>query len=121
MQLSAELGLHRYLLPFDLRQVPVYRFCLVIVRSRVGGSAAALAATRAGASVAVIAKTDLSEGSTRYAQGGMAAVLDSADSFESHIQDTVEVGRGLSEQAVVEMVVRGGPKAVDACTRARER
>lgn len=107
------LGFDRHLVPFDPRQVPVYRFDLVILGSGVAGSSAALTAARRGLSVALIAKAEIEEGNTRYAQGGMAAVLSDEDSFESHIADTLQVGCGLCETEVVECVVRGAPKAVE--------
>ena len=50
--------------------------------------------------VAVLSKTDLRECSTYYAQGGISAVLDSADSFEAHIEDTLEAGAGLTRFGV---------------------
>ena len=113
MRPSFQLGLHRYLLPFDLRQIPVYRFDIVVLGTGVAGSAAAFAASRAGASVAIVSKTDLAETNTRYAQGGMAAVLAPQDSFESHVADTIQVGCGLCDPSAVEAVVRGGPQAVE--------
>jgi L-aspartate oxidase len=93
--------------------VPLYRFDVVVVGTGVGGSAAALAAADRGASVAVLAKAELRESNTLYAQGGMAAVLAAGDSFDSHIADTLHVGCGLSERAAVECVVHGGPRAVE--------
>ncbi len=112
LQSTATLGLQRYLLPFDPRQVPVYRFDLLVLGSGIGGTAAAVAAAEEGASVAVVSKADLQEGSTRYAQGGMAAVLGANDTFESHVDDTLRVGCGLADRDVVEAVVRGGPEGV---------
>lgn len=113
MQATAKLGLQRYLLPFDPRQVPVYRFDLLVLGAGVAGTAAAMAASAEGASVAVLAKGDLQEGSTRYAQGGMAAVIGPSDTFESHVEDTLGVGCGLADRDVVEAVVRGGPAGVE--------
>jgi len=107
------LNLDRYLVPFSFRQVPVYRFDVVVVGSGGSGSAAALASANRGSAVAVIAKADLRESNTLYAQGGMAAVLAAPDSFEAHIADTMRVGCGLSEREVVECVVRGGPESVE--------
>jgi L-aspartate oxidase len=106
------LALDRHLVPFSFRQVPWYRFDVVVVGSGIAGAAAALAAADEGASVAVLAKADLLESNTLWAQGGIAAVLESPDSFESHIADTLRVGCGLSELDTVECVVRGGPDAV---------
>jgi L-aspartate oxidase len=51
--------------------------------------------------VAVIAKAELSEGSTRYAQGGISAVLAPSDSVESHVDDTLIAGAGLCDPAAV--------------------
>jgi len=107
------VSLDRYLVPFSFRQVPVYRFDVVVVGSGVGGSAAALAAANRGVSVAVVAKADLRESNTLYAQGGLAAVLAKPDSFASHVSDTLHVGCGLSEREAVEAVVRGGPESVE--------
>lgn len=113
VQRFEDLDLDRYLVPFSFRQVPLYRFDVVVVGSGVGGSAAALAAANRGASVAVVAKAELRESNTLYAQGGLAAVLAAPDTFEAHITDTLHVGCGLSERETVDFVVRGGPEAVE--------
>jgi len=62
--------------------------------------------------VTVLAKADLSQGASLYAQGGIAAVLNDDDSFESHIDDTLDAGAGLCHRDVVEFVVRKAPSAV---------
>ncbi len=62
--------------------------------------------------VLVLAKGGLSEGSTAWAQGGIAAVLEEGDTFESHIEDTMVAGAGLNNRATVEMVVENAPKAI---------
>jgi len=62
--------------------------------------------------VAVIAKGALGEGATGWAQGGIAAVLEEGDSFESHVEDTMVAGAGLNDRAVVEHVVTGAPEAI---------
>ena len=62
--------------------------------------------------VAVIAKGALGEGATGWAQGGIAAVLEEGDSFESHINDTMIAGAGLNDRAVVEHVVESAPHAI---------
>jgi L-aspartate oxidase len=54
------------------------------------------------------------ESNTTYAQGGIAAVVDQGrDSFAQHVQDTLASGAGLSDLAVVELVVREGPEVVE--------
>lgn len=107
------LNLDRYLVPFSFRNVPLYRFDVVVLGGGVAGAAAALASANRGASVAVVTKADLRESNTLYAQGGLAAVLASPDTFEAHVTDTLRVGCGLSERETVEVVVRGGPEAIE--------
>lgn len=58
------------------------------------------------AQVIVLSKGPLTEGSTYYAQGGIAAVFDENDSIESHIDDTLIAGAGLCEQQAVEFTTR---------------
>ncbi|RMG37715.1 MAG: L-aspartate oxidase [Gammaproteobacteria bacterium] len=60
----------------------------------------------------IVSKRDLQEGNTLYAQGGISAVLDSADSLESHVADTLNAGAGLCDEAVVRTVVERGPAAI---------
>jgi len=92
--------------------VPVYPFGVVVVGGGVAGAAAALAAADAGIEVAVLTKAGAAESNTLYAQGGVAAVLRADDSFDTHVEDTLVVGCGLSERPVVEAIVRGGPSAI---------
>lgn len=80
--------------------------------SGAAGISVALAAAEEGAAVALLAKADLARTNTHYAQGGVAAVLHPEDSLAAHIEDTLRVGRGLAEAAVVERVVAGGPAAI---------
>jgi L-aspartate oxidase len=58
---------------------------------------------------AVLAKRELKEGNTLYAQGGISAVLDSKDSLSSHVADTLKAGAGLCKENVVRTVVEHGP------------
>jgi len=62
--------------------------------------------------VTVLSKSDLREGATFYAQGGIAAVLDETDSIESHIDDTLNAGVGLCNPQVVEHIVSRGSEVV---------
>ncbi len=57
-------------------------------------------------SVIVLSKGPISEGSTYYAQGGIAAVFDEADSIEAHVADTLIAGAGICEPHAVEFVAR---------------
>ncbi|HEX5017681.1 MAG TPA: L-aspartate oxidase [Actinomycetes bacterium] len=88
---------------------------VVVVGSGAAGATAALGLARSGRRVLVVTKTSLGAGSTTWAQGGLAAVLDVAnDSWEEHIEDTLVAGAGLSERPVVEQLVRQAPSAVRA-------
>jgi L-aspartate oxidase len=62
--------------------------------------------------VAVVTKKESVETSTNYAQGGIASVLSPEDSFDLHIQDTLNSGDGLCHPNVVEMVVKQGPNRI---------
>jgi L-aspartate oxidase len=62
--------------------------------------------------VTLISKADAAEGSTRYAQGGIASVWSKKDSFEQHKQDTLTAGAGLCHEDAVDVCVREGPARV---------
>jgi L-aspartate oxidase len=62
--------------------------------------------------VVVLAKGALNEGSTAWAQGGIAAVLEPGDTFENHVEDTMVAGAGLNDRAIVEFVVERAPAAI---------
>ena len=62
--------------------------------------------------VCIVTKTTLNETNTRYAQGGIAAVMDKSDSFEKHVNDTLIAGDGLCDEMIVRMVVREGPAQI---------
>lgn len=62
--------------------------------------------------VAVVTKKQKAESSTNYAQGGIASVLSSTDSYESHISDTLNAGAQLCHRDAVEVLVREGPDRV---------
>jgi L-aspartate oxidase len=65
------------------------------------------------ARVTVLAKGPLPEGNTWYAQGGISAVLDDSDSFDSHIDDTLDAGAGLCDADIVRFTVEHGPECID--------
>jgi L-aspartate oxidase len=85
---------------------------VVIVGSGAAGLSAALTLAPE-LKVAVLAKSALSEGSTAWAQGGIAAVLEPGDTFESHIDDTIVAGAGLNRRETVEFVVEQAPAAIE--------
>ena len=90
----------------QLHQVDV-----LVLGAGAAGLTAALSVSK-DLSVAILTK-DPSGGSTRWAQGGVAAVIDDQDSIESHVQDTLIAGAGLCHQDVVEHVVCSARDAID--------
>ena len=85
----------------------------LVIGSGVAGLYFALAAAEHGR-VTVVTKRSPADTATNWAQGGIAAVLDEHDSLASHVQDTLEVGDGLCDPAVVDLTVREGPPHVRA-------
>ncbi|MDE0308818.1 MAG: L-aspartate oxidase [Acidiferrobacterales bacterium] len=86
---------------------------VVIVGSGLSGLTVALKCANAGLTVAIVTKESVIESSSYYAQGGIAAVWDIDDSFESHINDTLNAGAGLCDSSVVEFVVSKGPESIN--------
>ena len=85
---------------------------VLVIGAGLAGLSLALRVAESGMRVTVLAKRLLSEGSSRYAQGGIAAVIDDSDSFSSHIADTLAAGAGLCHSDVVEFVVKHAPENI---------
>lgn len=84
---------------------------VVVLGSGASGLAAALT-MRPARSVLVVTKDVLAAGSTAWAQGGLAAVLDPADSIENHVRDTLEAGAGLCDETAVRLLAGAAPGAI---------
>ncbi|MEV0089930.1 L-aspartate oxidase [Streptomyces sp. NPDC050738] len=85
---------------------------VVVVGSGVAGLTAALRCTAAGLRTVVVTKARLDDGSTRWAQGGIAAALGEGDTPEQHLDDTLVAGAGLCDENAVRALVTEGPDAV---------
>jgi len=86
-------------------------FDVLVIGSGAAGLSLALRLP-ASTQIAIVAKRELAEGSTLYAQGGISAVMDENDSLESHVQDTLVSGAGLCNEDAVRLVVESGPRNV---------
>lgn len=88
------------------------QFDVLVIGSGAAGLSVALRLAHHG-SVAVLSKATLSEGSTFYAQGGIAAVLDQTDTIDAHVQDTLVAGAGLCEEPAVRFTVERSRSAIE--------
>jgi len=86
-------------------------FDVLIVGSGLAGLSAALLLAPAHR-VAVLTKRALADGSSGWAQGGIAAVLAAGDSFDAHVDDTLVAGAGLCDAAATRFVVEHAPEAI---------
>ncbi len=97
----------RYLIPFRSSLLPQIFTDTLIIGSGVGGLRAAISAAAHG-EVIVLGKEDVSTSNTAWAQGGIAAAIDSNDTAQSHITDTLVAGAGLCDTPAVKLVIEQG-------------
>ncbi|HEY9001758.1 MAG TPA: L-aspartate oxidase [Mucilaginibacter sp.] len=84
----------------------------LVIGSGIAGLSFALKAAKHG-KVLIVTKSNEDESNTKYAQGGVAVVVDKKDdSFEKHIEDTLIAGDGLCDKETVEIVVEEGPERI---------
>lgn len=84
----------------------------LVIGSGIAGLSFALKAAKHG-KVLIVTKANEDESNTKYAQGGVAVVVDKEDSFQKHIEDTLIAGDGLCDKHIVEVVVKEGPERID--------
>ncbi|MEV6600527.1 L-aspartate oxidase [Actinoplanes sp. NPDC051346] len=90
---------------------------VLVVGSGIAGLTAALHLREQGLHVTVVTKVNIDDGSTRWAQGGIAAVLDPLDTPEAHAFDTEIAGVGLCDPAAVRVLVEEGPTRIKELMR----
>ncbi|MDQ0173684.1 L-aspartate oxidase [Paenibacillus tundrae] len=105
-----------YLVDFDLSSLPVVETDVLVIGSGIAGLFTAIKAGEE-RRVLMITKKSLLESNTRYAQGGIAAVIAEDDSPAYHLQDTLIAGAGLCRSAAVEALVNEGPDGVKELIR----
>ncbi|HTG81159.1 MAG TPA: FAD-dependent oxidoreductase, partial [Geobacteraceae bacterium] len=83
----------------------------LVIGSGIAGLSFALQAARHG-KVAMVTKREITESATNYAQGGIASVFSTEDTFDAHVEDTLVAGAGICHEDVVRMVVEEGPAVI---------
>jgi L-aspartate oxidase len=83
----------------------------LVIGSGIAGLSFALEASDHG-EVIIVTKRSRDESNTKYAQGGIAAVLDASDSFEAHARDTIVAGAGLNHPRAVALTVEDAPARI---------
>jgi L-aspartate oxidase len=114
-RLNTIFDTRRYLIPFRTGLLPQIFCDTLVLGSGVAGLRAAIGAADGG-QVIVCAKDSLDLTNTAWAQGGVAAVLagiDSTDSIESHIRDTITAGAGLCDEEAVRLICEQGPDRIN--------
>ncbi len=101
----------RYLTRFDVHRIPNLFTDVLVIGSGVAGLRAAIEAASRG-SVLLITKSRIDDSNTAQAQGGIAAVMSTGDSFDAHVEDTMRVGCGLCDRSAVDRVISEGPDRV---------
>ena len=88
------------------------KFDFLIIGSGIAGLVYALKVADYG-NVAIVTKSNIEETNTNYAQGGIAAVVDSLDSYDKHIQDTLIAGNYMNNEKIVSIVVKEAPQRIN--------
>ncbi len=103
--------MRRYIYSGDLKKLEVQDFDVLVVGSGLAGLYAALHID-GNKSVALVTKVNIENSNSWLAQGGIAAVIDPSDKFESHVEDTLKAGAGMCDYKAVEVLVEEGPENI---------
>ncbi|MFO0812048.1 MAG: L-aspartate oxidase [Gemmatales bacterium] len=110
------IPLRRYLVNFHAKRLSHFFTDVLVIGSGIAGLRAALSIPPH-RDVLVLCKDMLPESNSRYAQGGIAGVVDPEDRFENHVEDTLVAGAGICDRAVVEAVIRAAPAQLEELIR----
>ena len=99
------------MLAFPLLKKPPSHVDFMVVGAGVAGLRAAIALAEAG-KVLVLAKQEITESNTQYAQGGIAVALSDEDEISLHLQDTINAGDGLVNAEAAHVLVEEGPESI---------
>ncbi|MFN0197889.1 MAG: L-aspartate oxidase [Planctomycetaceae bacterium] len=101
----------RYLVSFHPKRIPHSFTDVLIIGGGIAGLRAAMEIDPRLQSI-VVTKDQLTQSNSAYAQGGIAGVFDPADNISHHAADTMSAGKGLCDEAIVEMVVGEAPERI---------
>jgi L-aspartate oxidase len=98
-----------------MQNLAAKQYITLVVGSGIAGLYTALKIADTGVKLALITKSKLGESNTRYAQGGVAAVLpeNTSDSIDLHVKDTLEAGAGLSDPRVTRFISENGAAVIE--------
>ncbi|TMV44299.1 L-aspartate oxidase [Paenibacillus mesophilus] len=102
----------RYLIDFSLNELPRVETDVMVIGAGIAGLFTTIRASEANRVLIITKPKSLLESNTRYAQGGIAAVISDEDSPDYHLQDTLNAGAGLCDHDAVEVLVHEGPAGV---------
>ncbi|MFC1712209.1 L-aspartate oxidase [Candidatus Poribacteria bacterium] len=109
--IAADLALtrecSRYIMDFDLDQIPQIQTDFLVIGSGAAGLRAAIETGKHGQTL-LVTKDTLDESNTTYAQGGIAVAINVGDEIGFHVEDTLRAGAGLCTEAAVEVMVEEG-------------
>ncbi|MBP7654719.1 L-aspartate oxidase [Candidatus Dependentiae bacterium] len=98
---------------YKLNDLLRYETDILVIGSGIAGLMSAISAGEENARVTIISKTKLNSGSTPLAQGGISVVMSDEDTFENHINDTLNAGAGICVKPSVEILVKEGKKRIN--------
>ena len=106
----------RYIVEFNLKNLPILQTEFLIIGSGSAGMRAAIEASQHG-DVLLVTKGQLKESNSRYAQGGIAVAMSQNDTVDCHVEDTLKAGNGLCNEKAVKIMVEEGIDRVSELIR----